>query len=1010
MRNRIRRSVRAVPARRAVPAVRAARAVRAVLARTAFATAFAFCCLIAGATPASAQVTITIQMPSASLPQEGDMAILVDVTSPTEVTSVHAAVGTRTTALVTSAGGHWTGTLSLDGLPSGQHQMTVTATNAATQTQQATRTFTLDRRPVITVTSPVNGSLAEPDVRITATCTDDGPICRMAVAPNLGPLLAAGNGSIDTVIRPPDGLQALRFTAQDSTGRSTEQVRNVLVISTNKLAPLASYQGASILDLHADRALVYDDFPGGGLVLRIVNRATNASQTIWTPNATEGEVTSAHLTPGGAIFIIRNSVDHNWYLREWRGGAIVDLGQLGSTTMRVKGQWAIYTQYSFLQAPLILRDLIAGTNTIVDPVAGNIDNDVTTDGRVIYWDYTPAGPYQIYEYDPGPPPATTPLTAHPTDGSVYPLTDDVNIVFARVTQYISPMSIILRAGDGTETVLATHPVTSITPGDYYRIAAGWVAFTRPGNGGSIQVWLRAPDGTERQLSSTGGVAKIKGLSDTGEVIFDTAVNPPLYSQAATTHRRYLARPDGTIVDLGEPIGKVHRINGAWYVAEGGHILALQPEAPARSILSEGATGTFFTTDVAILNPHDSAVPVTIRYLRENAPELQETRTLPALSRTTIHENEIAGLEGASVSTVVEAPGTAPVVVERLMTWDQSGYGGHLGSSVDRPRVRWMFAEGAQGVFFRTFFLLANSGATTAKVKMTFLIEEGTPVTIPVDVEPGARKTLYAAEVNELNHRSFATVIDSDVPIVAERAMYFGDSPLWLGGHGSAGVPEPAHKWFHAEGATGSLFDTYILLSNPHPVDVNVAVYYTTDTGQVIFKPRTLRASTRLTINVEDEGPELAVAAFSTRVESSSFPMVSERAMYWGTTGAGWREAHNSFGVTESGVKWGLAEGRAGGTREYQTYVLVSNTTNDLLKLRATYIKEDGTTVTRTYDVAASTRYNINTADITELANSNFSTIVESTNGVLFNVESAIYWNANGVIWEGGGNTVATKLQ
>ena len=43
-----------------------------------------------------------------------------------------------------------------------------------------------------------------------------------------------------------------------------------------------------------------------------------------------------------------------------------------------------------------------------------------------------------------------------------------------------------------------------------------------------------------------------------------------------------------------------------------------------------------------------------------------------------------------------------------MTWDATGYGGHLGTAVDRPRPRWFFAEGAQG-FFHTFFLLANSG-------------------------------------------------------------------------------------------------------------------------------------------------------------------------------------------------------------------------------------------------------------------------------------------------------------
>ncbi len=144
-------------------------------------------------------------------------------------------------------------------------------------------------------------------------------------------------------------------------------------------------------------------------------------------------------------------------------------------------------------------------------------------------------------------------------------------------------------------------------------------------------------------------------------------------------------------------------------------------------------------------------------------------------------------------------------------------------------------------------------------------------------------------------------------------MYFGDSPAFTGGHGSAGAAQPAFTWFHAEGATGSVFDTFILLANPHPVDVPVNVTYTAETGLKIERPRTLPASSRLTINLEDEAPELANAAVSTRVTSSSYPIVSERAMCWGTTGAGWREAHNSFGVTTTGTKWGLAEGWSGGT-------------------------------------------------------------------------------------------------
>ncbi len=103
------------------------------------------------------------------------------------------------------------------------------------------------------------------------------------------------------------------------------------------------------------------------------------------------------------------------------------------------------------------------------------------------------------------------------------------------------------------------------------------------------------------------------MNETGEVIFDAY-------QSGTIYRRHLARPDGTVVDLGEAIGKVHLIDGAWYESDAGQLLAVTPDAATRSILSEGATGTFFTTDVAILNPNNTDVPVTIRYLRENAPE------------------------------------------------------------------------------------------------------------------------------------------------------------------------------------------------------------------------------------------------------------------------------------------------------------------------------------------------------------------------------------------------------
>jgi hypothetical protein len=231
-----------------------------------------------------------------------------------------------------------------------------------------------------------------------------------------------------------------------------------------------------------------------------------------------------------------------------------------------------------------------------------------------------------------------------------------------------------------------------------------------------------------------------------------------------------------------------------------------PPQPSRAILAEGATGTFFSTDVAVLNPSVDPAPVTVRYFREGQEEMSEPRTLPGRSRTTIHLDDVAGLEATSVSTQVDSPAGQPLVVERLMSWDARGYGGHLGTAVDAPLRTWYFAEGAQG-YFSTFFLIANSGTAEATVDFTFLVELGQTVHHRMKVPRGARRTFYAGDLAGLVNRSFATVVESDLPVVAERAMYFGASPFWFGGHGSAGVGLPAFDWFHAEGATGPLFDT-----------------------------------------------------------------------------------------------------------------------------------------------------------------------------------------------------------
>jgi hypothetical protein len=431
-------------------------------------------------------------------------------------------------------------------------------------------------------------------------------------------------------------------------------------------------------------------------------------------------------------------------------------------------------------------------------------------------------------------------------------------------------------------------------------------------------------------------------------------------------------------------------------------------APRRYYLAEGATGPLFDMDIAILNPNAVAVAATATFLRDNGSQIVRVLDLPASSRLTLHVNAVPGLESGAVSTVIESPDGLPLVVERTMSWDQSGYGGHGGGAVDGPATRWYFAEGSQG-FFDTYLLLANPGGSPARVSVTFLREGAGPLVHPFDVAANSRFTVYAGDVPGLAGHAFSIVVDADVPIIAERAMYWSaDGQFWTGGHESAGATGPTRRWFHAEGATGAYFDTYLLLANPNQTVARVAVTYLLPDGTSVTRTHDAPPQSRTTIDVERESALLADTPVSIAVDADQ-PVVSERAMYWPGTSATWREAHNSFGLTEVATRWGLAEGCQGGPRRHGTYVLIANPSPADADVRVEFLREAGPPLVKSYRVAATSRFNVDVgAMVPELADQCFGTVV-STNGAGISVERAMYWNAGGVTWAAGTNATAARL-
>jgi len=351
----------------------------------------------------------------------------------------------------------------------------------------------------------------------------------------------------------------------------------------------------------------------------------------------------------------------------------------------------------------------------------------------------------------------------------------------------------------------------------------------------------------------------------------------------------------------------------------------------------------------------------------------------------------------------------PLAVERTMSWDGTGYGGHGGTSAP-PQTQWFFAEGSQG-FFHTFVLLVNDNGSDVSATIRFLLEGGGAVVHPVSVPAHQRVTVYAGLIPELVDRSFGIEVTATQPIIAERAMYFpvGGARIFEGGTETAGVSDVSRRWFLAEGATGPFFECYILLSNPGATVAHTTVTYLLPGGETIVRTVDVPANGRTTINVETVDPRLANTPVSTTIVSDA-GIIAERSMYWPDASLGWREAHNSVGVTEAALRWGVADGRIGGSRGYATYILLANPNNASAEVQVSFLKGGVRGPVQTFVLPPTSRHNIwVNNDFPTLGDGLFSAEVQVLNYQPIVVEKALYWNSGTEIWAAGTGVVATPL-
>lgn len=446
-----------------------------------------------------------------------------------------------------------------------------------------------------------------------------------------------------------------------------------------------------------------------------------------------------------------------------------------------------------------------------------------------------------------------------------------------------------------------------------------------------------------------------------------------------------------------------------------------PRGGVTRYLAEGVNSNFFGTRLALLNPSpDDPARALVRFLTADGRRIGHLMDVPPQARRTLRAGDVPGVEHAEFSVHVESE--VPLVVDRTVEWDATGYGSHAETGLTGPADTWYIAEGATHSGFSLFYLVQNPNAVVAEVEITYLLGSGAPVVVPYPVLPNGRFTVWVNH-QALTHPALANaemsaVVRSTngVPILVERAMYL-DRPgqPFAAGHAAAAVSSLATHWFFAEGATGSYFDLFLLLGNPSAQDADVEVRYLLPSGATITKRYPVRAGSRRTIWVDHEDDLLRDTAVSMLVESlNGVALVAERTMWWPGPAAGtWQEAHSSAGATTSGTLWAVADGEVDPATGRDTYLLVANTSSTPGSVRVTLLFETGAPLVREFPLAGTSRFNIDIGvEFPGARGRRFGALLESLgpSPAEIVVERATYSNADGVTWAAGANALATRLR
>jgi hypothetical protein len=294
---------------------------------------------------------------------------------------------------------------------------------------------------------------------------------------------------------------------------------------------------------------------------------------------------------------------------------------------------------------------------------------------------------------------------------------------------------------------------------------------------------------------------------------------------------------------------------------------------------------------------------------------------------------------------------------------------------------WYFGEGYTGAGFSEFLTLANPNSAAAAVQVSYLLDVGAPLVKTYSVPANNRATVYVnGEVPA--GRGVSMVVSANLPIVAERPMYFtytGHGGLAIpGGTDVLGATALGTQYDFGYLDTAGVHDTFLTILNPQSAPLSVTIhYYPSAGGAPTTVLHSVPAHSRGTVFVASEG--LPAGRYGALVTLSA-PGLVERPMYLVDGVTGYTGSADVVGVPQLQTSWYFAEGYTSATFS-ERYILF-NPSSATTSATVTFLKSDGSTLAQGVTLAAGAQVVVDANSVLGSAGVNNSVRVTAAQPIL----------------------------